>query len=94
MEETAEATAEVTALGGEQQGEMEPPQPQVPTARKFACKLCRCVLFTTEELAAHEPERHQISTRRVRFAPSCITRPRVLSVRWTNARCGSRGSRT
>ncbi|OWZ01068.1 hypothetical protein PHMEG_00027616 [Phytophthora megakarya] len=31
---------------------------------KFACKKCRCVLFTSEQLAPHEPEQHQISTRR------------------------------
>lgn len=82
MEETTEVTtAEMTAaLEGEQQGEMEPPQP--PTARKFACKLCRCVLFATEDLAAHEPERHQISARRVRLARSCPALPRALSVPW------------
>eukprot|EP00644_Phytophthora_capsici_P000487 jgi/Phyca11/540398/estExt2_Genewise1Plus.C_PHYCAscaffold_40904 len=31
---------------------------------QFACKKCRCVLFTSDQLAAHEPEQHQISTRR------------------------------
>ncbi|KAL3662396.1 hypothetical protein V7S43_012723 [Phytophthora oleae] len=35
-----------------------------PSVTKFACKKCRCVLFTSDELAAHEPEQHQISTRR------------------------------
>jgi dual specificity phosphatase 12 len=38
-------------------------QPQ-PAATKFACKKCRCVLFTSEQLTPHEPEQHQISTRR------------------------------
>ncbi|KAG6584499.1 dual specificity protein phosphatase 12-like [Phytophthora cinnamomi] len=33
-------------------------------ATKFACKKCRRVLFTSEQLTAHEPERHQISARR------------------------------
>ncbi|KAE8890841.1 hypothetical protein PF005_g10013 [Phytophthora fragariae] len=34
------------------------------SATKYACKKCRCVLFTSEQLTPHEPERHQISTRR------------------------------
>ncbi|POM68283.1 Tyrosine protein phosphatase 2 [Phytophthora palmivora] len=35
-----------------------------PSVTKFACKKCRCVLFTSEQLALHEPEQHQISARR------------------------------
>ncbi|KAF4148054.1 putative Tyrosine-protein phosphatase yvh1 (PTPase yvh1) [Phytophthora infestans] len=31
---------------------------------KFACKKCRCVLFKSDQLTPHEPEQHQISTRR------------------------------
>ncbi|TMW55600.1 hypothetical protein Poli38472_010482 [Pythium oligandrum] len=31
---------------------------------RYACKHCRRVLFTTEDMLDHEPERHQISTRR------------------------------
>ncbi|CEG35906.1 dual specificity protein phosphatase 12-like [Plasmopara halstedii] len=28
---------------------------------RYACKKCRCVLFTNEDLDMHEPEKHQIS---------------------------------
>ncbi|GMF58595.1 unnamed protein product [Phytophthora fragariaefolia] len=33
-------------------------------ATKYACKKCRRVLFTSEQLTLHEPEQHQISARR------------------------------
>ncbi|RLN47994.1 hypothetical protein BBJ28_00000389 [Nothophytophthora sp. Chile5] len=52
--EEAEAEAEAEAAV----------HPQTPAVTKFACKKCRCVLFTSEQLMPHEPERHQISTRR------------------------------
>ena len=41
-------------------------QEQVPhtSTTKFACKKCRSILFTSDRLMPHEPEQHQISTRR------------------------------
>ncbi|CAI5723002.1 unnamed protein product [Hyaloperonospora brassicae] len=37
---------------------------QTSVTTRFACKKCRCVLFTSDRLMPHEPEQHQISTRR------------------------------
>ncbi|ETN23686.1 hypothetical protein PPTG_00227 [Phytophthora nicotianae INRA-310] len=39
-------------------------QQDAPSVTKFACKKCRCLLFTSEQLMPHEPEQHQISARR------------------------------
>ncbi|KAG2823696.1 hypothetical protein PC113_g22153 [Phytophthora cactorum] len=39
-------------------------QEDTPSVTKFACKKCRCVLFTSDQLMPHEPEQHQISARR------------------------------
>ncbi|KAF4316688.1 hypothetical protein BBO99_00006680 [Phytophthora kernoviae] len=57
-----EMTGDVTSPREVELQLQEPPQP--PAATKYACKKCRCVLFTSEELMPHEPERQQISTRR------------------------------
>ncbi|CAH0487427.1 unnamed protein product [Peronospora farinosa] len=35
-----------------------------PTVTKFACKKCRCILFTSDALMLHTPEQHEISTRK------------------------------
>lgn len=61
-----------------QQQQHEEQQEQQPRALRFACKKCRCALFSSEELMPHEPERHQISTRRVRSRASSLAADRAV----------------
>ncbi|KAG7375696.1 hypothetical protein PHYPSEUDO_015570 [Phytophthora pseudosyringae] len=47
----------------QEQVQQQEQQPE-PPASQFACKKCRCVLFSSAQLTPHAPEQHQISTRR------------------------------
>ncbi|KAH7472255.1 hypothetical protein PRIC1_005282 [Phytophthora ramorum] len=56
--------ADATDVTSPRQVELQLQEGTAPPTTKYACKKCRCMLFTSEQLAPHEPERHQISTRR------------------------------
>lgn len=43
-----------------------PTLPPSDGARKYACKICRHVVFTSDELLDHEPQQQQIAMRKVR----------------------------
>lgn len=43
-----------------------PALPPSDGPRKYACKLCRHVVFTSEELLDHAPQQQQIAMRKVR----------------------------
>lgn len=53
-------------------------RPGRPQASKYACKLCRRVLFEADDLMDHVPERHQIAMRRVRASAYCLSSTREL----------------
>lgn len=42
-----------------------PALPPCDGVRKFACKLCRHVVFTSDELLEHLPQQQQIAMRKV-----------------------------
>lgn len=44
-----------------------PALPPSDGPRKYACKLCRHVVFTSEELLDHAPQQQQIAMRKVRL---------------------------
>lgn len=51
-----------------------PVLPPSDGARKYACKICRHVVFTSDDLLDHAPQQQQIAMRKVRYVV-CVGLP-------------------